>query len=149
MEETDRLWIQNHRLVSTVKDQIILYAVSRSMKVFMVRSLYLWLNLCPKWQLHDMYNISVCDDISLSNSICNLSSGTVCMGDWGRTNLFKGLKVPLNLIPPHRLSPTLWNNFLKKEEKKGDDIFECFLNIWLVGFCFSLYIILVIFTLYV
>ncbi len=39
-----------------------------------------------------------CDVIS--KGISNISSGTICVGDWGRANLFKGLKEPLSLIPP-------------------------------------------------
>ncbi len=46
------------------------------------------------------------------------------MGDWGRANLFKGLKVPLNLIPHIDLVPLyeiikkyiLNKNVLKKQK---------------------------------
>ncbi len=40
-------------------------------------------------------------------------SGAACIGDWDRTNLCKGLKVPLCFIPPNAdLVPTLYRNKL-------------------------------------
>ncbi len=41
--------------------------------------------------------------------MCNHSSETVCVGDWRKANLFKGVKVHLGIIPP-------WDDIVHHDE---------------------------------
>ncbi len=64
-------------------------------------------------------------------------SGAACIGDWGRANLCKGLKVPLlhtlmQILFPHNIEIHFFRQKKRKKKKKGSKIKEKFGTNWFI-----------------